>query len=441
MRTPPSSSVSLVSLAAAFWICVIPRLLALLLVTHSGAVHAGLVALGDGGGGRVDTTGVLADKRVAAVAAGANHFLVLSADGLIFARGASTRGQLGNGVSGDDQGVVAAKPGPELAGRPFIAISAGFDTSYALTADGQVFAWGLNQFGQLGIGHYDLTFYPQAVVTNGALAGVKVAAISAGSLHCLALASDGRVFAWGENSVGQLGNGTTNNSSEPVAVDLSGALAGKTVTAIAAGSAYSLALTAAGEIFGWGYNERGALGDGTNITRLSPVAVDFSGLPSEVKVTSLAAGGDFSLALTSDGKILAWGGNDFGQLGDSTTETRLKPIMTDFGGALSGRPIIAIAAGAGHSLAWTADGMKFAWGYNQFGQLNVPGVNVSHPLPTPMETAGALGGLIVTDLASGATAFYTMFLTTEAARTAITVSSTGAPPTLRRRLYGRRLRL
>ena len=345
MRTPPSSSVSLGSWAAAFGICVIPRLLALLLATHAGAVHAGLVAIGDGGGRRVDTTGVLAGKRVAAVAAGANHFLVLSADGLIFARGASTRGQLGNGVSGDDQGVVAAKTGPELAGRPFIAISAGFDTSYALTADGQVFAWGLNHFGQLGIGHYDLTFYPQAVVTNGALAGVKVAAISAQALHCLALASDGRVFAWGENSVGQLGNGTTNNSSEPVAVDLSGALAGKTVTAIAAGSGYSLALTAAGEIFGWGYNGRGALGDGTNITRLSPVAVDLSGLPLGAKVTSLAAGADFRLALTSDGKIVAWGCNDFGQLGDSTTETRLKPVVTDFGDALNGRPIIATCRG------------------------------------------------------------------------------------------------
>ena len=82
------------------------------------------MALGDGGGGRVDTTGVLAGEPVTDVAAGANHFLALSAGGLIFARGASTRGQLGNGVSGDDQGMVAAKPGPELAGRPFTAISA-----------------------------------------------------------------------------------------------------------------------------------------------------------------------------------------------------------------------------------------------------------------------------------------------------------------------------
>src|SRR2546425_9806165 len=93
--------------AAAFWIWVTPRLLALLLAMHAGQVHAGLVAFGDGGGGRVDTTGVLAGKRLTAVAAGANHFLVISADGQIFAWGASTRGQLGNGGSGDDQGGVA----------------------------------------------------------------------------------------------------------------------------------------------------------------------------------------------------------------------------------------------------------------------------------------------------------------------------------------------
>ncbi len=399
----------------------------LLFCAFAGATHAGLVVVGggDGGHGRVDMTGVLTGKRIVTVAAGANHFLALSADGQIFARGASTRGQLGNGVSGDGQGMVATKPGPELAGRPFTAISAGFDTSYALTTDGQVFAWGLNHFGQLGNGHHDLTSYPQAVITNGALAGRKVTAISAGMLHCLALTTDGQVLAWGLNEFGQLGDGTTNNSSVPVAVDVGGALAGKTVTAIAAGASGSLALTAAGEIFGWGYNQSGALGDGTNLACRSPVAVDLSGVPSGAKVTSVAAGGDFNLALMSDGRVLAWGGNDFGQLGDGTTETRLKPVAVDFSGALAGRPLVAIAAGAGHSLARTADGLMFAWGYNQFEQLNVPGVNVSHLLPTAMDTEGLLSGLVVTGFVSGPTAFSTLFLTTEAARTALTLSSGG----------------
>ena len=130
------------------------------------------------------------------------------------------------------------------------------------------------------------------------------------------LTSDGKVFAWGENSSGQLGNGTTNDSTTPVAVDMRGALSGKTVTAIAAGSYHTLVLTSDGKVFAWGYNGWGQLGDGTTTHRTTAVAVDMSGALLGKTVTAIAGGGGHTVALTSDGKVFAWGQNTYGQLGD-----------------------------------------------------------------------------------------------------------------------------
>ena len=111
---------------------------------------------------------------------------------------------------------------------------------------------------------------------SGALLGKTVTAIAAAQGHTVALTSDGKVFAWGRNDMGQLGDDTTANSTTPVAVNMSGALLGKTVTAIAAGGFHTVALTSDGKVFAWGYNNAGQLGDGTTTQRTTPVAVNMS---------------------------------------------------------------------------------------------------------------------------------------------------------------------
>ena len=157
--------------------------------------------------------------------------------------------------------------------------------------------------------------------------------------------------AWGSNYSGQLGDGTNTNRDVPVAVDASGVLAGKTVTAISAGNFYSLALTSDGKVYGWGDNGYGQLGDGTTTRRHVPVAVNTSGVLAGETVTAISAGAIHSLALTSDGRVYAWGDNGQGQLGDGTTTDHNVPVAVNTSGVLAGKTVTTISAGLFYSLA------------------------------------------------------------------------------------------
>lgn len=197
---------------------------------------------------------------------------------------------------------------------------------------GQAWAWGFNYYGQLGDGTTTDSNTP--VEVQGLTDAVSVAA---GGFHNLALKQDGRVVSWGYNGLGQLGNGTTADSNTPVEVQ------GLTdAVAVAVGGAHSLALKQDGTVVAWGYNESGQLGDGTHrIVRYLPVEVE--GLTDAV---AIAAGESHSLAVKSDGTVVAWGWNFDGHLGDGTTTNRSTPVevqgLTD---------AVAIAGGFWHSLA------------------------------------------------------------------------------------------
>ena len=235
------------------------------------------------------------------------------------------------------------------------AISAGGAHNLALKTDGTVWAWGDNTFGQLGDGSTAENSNTPVQVKN--LSGVK--AIAAGEDYSLALKTDGTVFSWGYNWAGQLGDGTTTQRNTPVAVkNLSG------VSAIATGRAHSLALKSDGTVRSWGNNALGQLGDGSTTTRYTPVAV--SGLSG---VSDITAGRAHSLALKTDGTVWAWGDASRGQLGNNTSKNSWLPTMVRApnGVALSG--VSDITAGYMHSLALKTDGTVQAWGDNAKGQL------------------------------------------------------------------------
>ncbi|WP_212960938.1 RCC1 domain-containing protein, partial [Salinispora arenicola] len=171
------------------------------------------------------------------------------------------------------------------------AVAAGGNHSVALTSAGTVLAWGRNFFGQLGDGTVVDRSTPIMVSLP---AGVTASAVAAGRIHSLALTTAGGVLAWGNNTFGQLGDGTTTTSSTPVSVTLPAAT---TITAISArDSQHSVAMTSAGAALSWGRNLRGQLGDGTTTNRSTPVNVH---LPTGVTVTAIAAGDDHSLALVA----------------------------------------------------------------------------------------------------------------------------------------------
>ena len=170
---------------------------------------------------------------------------------------------------------------------------------------------------------------------------VDIVQVAGGFSHSLALDSDGKVYSWGRDNYGQLGNGaTTGNQASPVAVDISGVLSGKTITAIAADYNHSLALDSDGQFYSWGRDHSGQLGDGGAINstdfQASPVAVDTSDVLNGKTITAIAAGSEFSLALDSDGQLYSWGRDDYGQLGDGGTNTnQASPVAVDTNPATS----------------------------------------------------------------------------------------------------------
>jgi alpha-tubulin suppressor-like RCC1 family protein len=216
---------------------------------------------------------------------------------------------------------------------------------------GQAWAVGNNSYGQLGDGTTTTRSVPSTVL---GLSGVK--AIAAGSTHSLALRSDGTVWSWGDNWTGQLGDGTTTGRTTPVKVrGLSG------VKAIAAGVVHSLALRSDGTVWAWGYNGMGQIGDGTVImTRTTPVKV--LGLSG---VKAIAAGFYNGFALLADGTVRGWGDDGCGQLGDGDTQHHYSPVRALLG--LSG--IKAIAPGSDHTLVLLTNGTVRALGCNGYGQL------------------------------------------------------------------------
>ena len=222
---------------------------------------------------------------------------------------------------------------------------------------GTAYAWGANFDGQLGDG-----------TTTGRTTPVPVhlpagtyTAVAAGEFHSLALAQDGHVLSWGNNQFGQLGDGTTVNRTTPDQVSLP---AGVTVKAIAAGAYQSLALASDGRVFAWGGNQYGQLGDGTTANSPTPAAVH---LPAGTCVYSLGAGGVQSLAALCDGRALAWGGNMYGQLGNgSTGGGSTTPVFVHMP---AGAHAVAVAGGDIYTLAVTCDGHVLGWGNNFQGQL------------------------------------------------------------------------
>ncbi len=221
------------------------------------------------------------------------------------------------------------------------------------SAPGSPWAWGWNNYGQIGDGTTIQSVSPVQVQAIGS----GVTAVAAGGYHNLALKSDGSLWAWGLNSNGQLGSGTTTNLYNPAQI----MGPGSGVTGIAAGASHTLATKSDGSLWAWGYNYHGQLGDGTTTGSNTPVQI----MPPGSGATGVAGGGSHSLALKSDGSLWAWGLNNYGQLGDGTTTNLHTPVQIM--GAGSG--IIAIAAGAYHSLAIKSDGSLWAWGYNYWGQV------------------------------------------------------------------------
>jgi len=276
-----------------------------------------------------------------AISAGRGHSLGLRTDGAILAWGDNTFAQLGDGST-------VERHSPLQVGEDFASVTAGHSYSLALKKDGTLWAWGRNDSSQLGLEapcHYtaEICYLPLPVQVGG-----KFAALAAGDWHAFGLKADYSLWGWGDNSSGQLGNGSTYGSIIPVQV-------GEGFTAIAASENHSLGVKNDGSLWAWGGNKYGQLGDGSTTGSTIPVQAgeDFA---------AISAGMEYSLGLKHDGSLWSWGRNHHGQLGNGGTTEILKPERI-------GDNFSAVSAGFYHSLALKTDGSLWAWGWNNSGQL------------------------------------------------------------------------
>ncbi len=272
-------------------------------------------------------------------------------------------------------------------------------------------SWGYNLFGQLGNNSTSNSSIPLAVTTAGTpLADKVVVAVSAGTYHNLVLCADGTLATWGYNASGQLGNGSTTRSLVPVAVMTAGTpLAGKSVVSFAAGGSHNIALCSDGTVVTWGNNGNGQLGNNSTTQSTVPVAVNTSGVLAGKTVIGVAAGNTHSLALCSDGTMAAWGSNNYGQLGNTTTTDSSLPVGVSTGGVLAGKTVVRLMAGAAHSMVLCSDGTMAAWGNNAHGQLGDNSTTQSS-IPVAVSTSTLAAGENFVLSATGQAALHNLSL-------------------------------
>jgi alpha-tubulin suppressor-like RCC1 family protein len=294
----------------------------------------------------------------------------LTAGGVAYCWGRNHRGQIGNGSLTN-----ALLPVEVRGGRTYSQLVTGGENSCAITTAGPAFCWGANFFGQLGSGTGGLPNSPNELEPVAVSGGHRFTQIVIGTRFTCALDSGGRAWCWGNNETGQLGNGTTTNSNVPVAVQQP---SGVEFGALAAGAYHACGIDRLdGRLFCWGGNDRGQLGDGTAVTRQTPVAVGGSR-----RFLFVAAGGEHSCAITLVGDATCWGSNFRGQLGDDTQTNRSVPGTPVFGA----RQWTQLAGGEFNTCGIEAVTSRvYCWGWGAEGALgngtNSGAINQRRPEP------------------------------------------------------------
>jgi alpha-tubulin suppressor-like RCC1 family protein len=313
-----------------------------------------------------------------------------------------TYGQLGDGTTISRSSPIQIT----AASSSFTFVTAASYTSYAIKTDGTIFAWGYGGSGNIGDGTTTSRSAPVQITSLGSRVFTKIYAYSSDHVH--AIQNNGKLWGWGTNTTGELGDGTVVSRSSPVQVsgaqnwstvaglggytqsagiDTSGKVYlwssynGNVITSgshisnptyyswsqISVGPSHTVALREDGKVFAWGLNSVGQVGDLTILNRSSPVQIGGTGDEREYFV-SVSAGTNFTVGVNIIGKIYAWGFNTYGQLGDTTTVSKSSPVLLT-AASIASSSFVSISAGDNHVIALTTAGTVFTWGTNGSGQL------------------------------------------------------------------------
>ena len=268
------------------------------------------------------------------VSLGHGHTMAIKSDGSLWAWGLNESGQLGDGTTTD-------RLRPVMVMENIAYVSSGWGHTMAVGLDGSLWAWGWNGAGQLGDGTTTDRLRPEMIMEN-------IAYVSSGFSHTMAVGLDGSLWAWGWNGDGQLGDGTTTNRLRPEMIM-------ENIAYVSSEWDHTMAVGLDGSLWAWGWNYWGQLGDGTTTDRLRPEMI-------MENIAYVSSGWGHTMAIKSDGSLWAWGLNESGQLGDGTTTDRLRPVMVM-------EDVAYVSSGVGHTMAIGLDGSLWAWGWNGDGQL------------------------------------------------------------------------
>jgi alpha-tubulin suppressor-like RCC1 family protein len=259
------------------------------------------------------------------------------------------------GCREDDGSPTAPESAAVVAGGPlaFRQISQGTGHACGVTTENRAYCWGINYSGELGTGYAGASEVTRPVAAAGHLRFLHV---RAGAGYTCGLTTGNRVYCWGSNTEGQLGDGTGSlYSLEPVQV-----AGGRSYRLLRTGAAHACAITLSNATFCWGSNDYGQVGDGTTTDRRAPVKV-----AGGVAFLRVSAGGFHTCGVTSAKKAYCWGWNRYGQLGNrSSSTTRLTP-----GPVSDGLAFRLVSAGGAHTCGVTPGNKAYCWGWNRYGQL------------------------------------------------------------------------
>jgi len=279
---------------------------------------------------------------------GAYHVLSIKADGTLWASGNNGYGQLGLGDTVKRSSLVQVG-----ADTDWDTVDCGGDSTIAFKEDGSVWAWGNSNYNQLyGIGSSKCSSPVQI-----SAAGVWSTMVVSGEGHTLGIKTDGTLWGWGRNAVGQVGVGTATNAvASPTQVG-----AQTDWITVAVGFYHSLGIRFGGVGWGWGYNGYGQIGNNSRTMRSSPVQIGGSKVWSIVKASRNTACG-----IDDDGSLWTWGRNNYGQLGRNDTIDKSSPVQVGLG-----ETWIDTATGYLHTIGIKSDGSLWTWGYGSNGQLGI----------------------------------------------------------------------
>ncbi len=311
-----------------------------------------------------------------AISADLSGGTAIGSDHQLYTWGISPDGELGNG---GDQTPAPTPTRISLAPGVFPqAIANGPTSGFAIGSDGNLYAWGDDDYGELGTGPGGSTTSTPTVVQLAP--AVTPVAISAGFVHTLAIGSDGNLYAWGDNSEGELGDGTNNSQPSPEEITLA---PGVKPVAIAAGDYFSLAIGSDGNLYAWGSQSDGDLGDGVSDgDLLTPTQV---ALPGGTGVQSISANiwQPDAMAIGTNGDLYSWGANGNGSVGNGGSSDQLTPAQLSLGQGIS--PVSAFSTGYG-SYAVGSDGYLYMW-----GPQSATGLGTANPAATPTRSQLWLG--------------------------------------------------